>query len=259
MRSAEAPRQTRNSGSASSICRSMKGRQTLRLLGRRSPVAGRAPGNDIGDVDAPAIKPDRSQHPVEQLPRPADERAPDPVFVRSRRLADEHDPRAGDAVGEHELGRGPLQGAAVEIRHDATRSASRSFAALRERASRNLGGVGRHGGADLLPAERLSLVRRRRGPARRLGRLRGAALILASATLSANRSWGVSSSASVTPERIHQRSASAASSAPSSRSMEFLWSEAWIRLTSSALARRARELSYWLRAPQEAGGCQIAA
>ena len=40
------------SGSASSICRRMNGRQICRLLRRRRAVAGRTPGHDVGDVDA---------------------------------------------------------------------------------------------------------------------------------------------------------------------------------------------------------------
>jgi len=51
---------------------------------------------------------------VEQLAGAADERPADTVFVAARRLADEHDPRAGRAVGEDELGRRRLQPAAVK-------------------------------------------------------------------------------------------------------------------------------------------------
>ena len=86
----------------------------LRLLRRRRPVAGRPPGDDVGDIDAPTIQSDGLQHPVEQLSRPSDEGPADAVLVAARRLADEHDPRPRRAVGKHELRRGSFQGAALE-------------------------------------------------------------------------------------------------------------------------------------------------
>src|SRR5882724_91238 len=48
----------------------------LRLLRRRRAVARRPPWNDIGDVGAGAVEPDRRYHPVQQLAGTADERSP---------------------------------------------------------------------------------------------------------------------------------------------------------------------------------------
>ena len=93
-------------------------RQTcLRLLGRRGSVARRSPRNDIGDVDLLPIESDRLQHTIQQLPRSSDKWVPNSIFIPSRRLADKHDPRARDAIREHQLRGCPLQGATIEVRH----------------------------------------------------------------------------------------------------------------------------------------------
>ena len=52
-----------------------------------------------------------------------------PILVGARRLADDHQRRAGDAVGEHRIGGGALQGAAFETGH-------RQLASSRERLRR---------------------------------------------------------------------------------------------------------------------------
>ena len=90
------PRQTRKSGSASSIWRRMKGRQICRLLRRRSAIAGRPPGHDVGDVDLAAVEPDGGEHQVEQFARAADERQALDVLVAAGRFADEHQPWPAD-------------------------------------------------------------------------------------------------------------------------------------------------------------------
>ena len=50
-----------------------EGPADLRLLRRRRAVAGRPPGNDVGDVGALPVEADRADHAVEQLPGAADE------------------------------------------------------------------------------------------------------------------------------------------------------------------------------------------
>ena len=62
----------------------------LALLRRRRAVAGRAPRNDVGDVGAAAVEPDRRHHQVEQLAGAPDEGQAFEVLLASRRLADEH-------------------------------------------------------------------------------------------------------------------------------------------------------------------------
>ncbi len=86
----------------------------LRLLRRRRAVAGRPPGNDIGDVGVAAVEPDRGDHPVQQFARTADERQALEVLLAPGSLADEHDPRLRVAVGEHQPRGGRFQRAAVE-------------------------------------------------------------------------------------------------------------------------------------------------
>ena len=108
------PRQTRMSGLASSIWRSVNGQADLALLRRRRAVAGRAPRNDVGDIGGGAVEPDRRHHPVEQLAGASDERQPLEILLASRRLADEHHARLRVAVGEHQLLRGRAQRAALE-------------------------------------------------------------------------------------------------------------------------------------------------
>ena len=92
-----------------------EGQADLGLLRRRRAVAGRPPGNHIGDVGAAAVEPDRRDHAVQQLARAADERQPLEVFLASGGLADEHDARLRVAVGKHQPRGGRFQRAAVEI------------------------------------------------------------------------------------------------------------------------------------------------
>ena len=77
-------------------------------------VSGRAPGQDVGDVDIPPIEADRRQHTVQKPPSRADEGHALAILLRARRLADEHQRRLRRAVGENEIGRRLLQRAAVE-------------------------------------------------------------------------------------------------------------------------------------------------
>ena len=84
------------SGLASSIWRSVNGRQICALLRRRRAVAGRAPRNDVGDIGAGAVEADRRDHQVEQLAGASDEGQAVEVLLASRRLADEHHARAAD-------------------------------------------------------------------------------------------------------------------------------------------------------------------
>jgi hypothetical protein len=97
---------TSTSGPASSIWRSVNGRQIADSCGVGVRLPGRPPGHDVGDIDRRAIEPDRRQHAVEQLAGAADERQALDVLVASWRLAHEHHARLRVAVGEHELGGG---------------------------------------------------------------------------------------------------------------------------------------------------------
>ena len=104
----------------------------LRLLRRRRPVARRPPRNDVGDVGAGAVEPDRRDHPVEQFARAPDERQALDVFLASGGLADEHDAGLRVAVGEYQPRGGGFQRAAVEIfqqraQHFERRRGSRRF------------------------------------------------------------------------------------------------------------------------------------
>ena len=87
----------------------------LRLLRRRRPVAGRPPGNHVGDVGLAAVEPDRRDHPVEQFSGTSDKGQALDVLVAPGRFADEHDARLRIAVGKHQPRRGVFQRAAVEI------------------------------------------------------------------------------------------------------------------------------------------------
>lgn len=109
------PRHTSTSGSTSSICRLMKGRQDLGFLRRRIAIAGRPPRNHVGDVGGGAIEADGTQHQVEQFAGTADERQAGEVFVAAGCFADEHHARFRIAVGEYQPCRGRLQCAAIEV------------------------------------------------------------------------------------------------------------------------------------------------
>ena len=90
-----------------------------RLLGqRRRAVAGRPPEQDVGDVEvALAAHADGVEHAVHELAAHAHERLAQPVLVGARRLAHDHDRRAGHAVGEHGVLGGALERAALEGAH----------------------------------------------------------------------------------------------------------------------------------------------
>ena len=85
-----------------------------RFLRRRPAVAGRAPGDDVGDIDLVPRQADRREHAVEKLAGPADEGQALDVLVAARRFADQHDPAFRIAVGEDELRRRQAEIAAVE-------------------------------------------------------------------------------------------------------------------------------------------------
>ena len=106
--------------------------------------------------DLPSIEPDGVQHAIQQLPGSPHEWPANSIFVPSRGLADEHDRGARDAIREHELGCGPLQRAAVEIRH----KRPQRFQIGRRRgqgASRNLGSFGRPSRSGALTGARSRL------------------------------------------------------------------------------------------------------
>lgn len=77
-------------------------------------VGGRAPVNDIGNVNLAAVQSDGSQHSVQKLTCAPDERQPLPVLFSARRFADEHDPTGRIAVGEHGIGGTAFQLTALE-------------------------------------------------------------------------------------------------------------------------------------------------
>src|SRR6266566_1123100 len=152
-------------------------------LGRgRLAVAGRAPVDHVGDLHSAAVETDRRQHAVEQLPGAADKRPSDAVFVRTGRLADDHDRRRRVAVDKNRVRRGPLQRAAVKFR-DQRRQRRHAVGAGGEPACR-LGGFaqrfgqgrgrgGRNGAGGLPPGRRgggrgRHPRRRRRQPVGRL-------------------------------------------------------------------------------------------
>ena len=108
------PRRTRNSGSTSCDLPLDEGAADFLLLRRRRAVAGRAPGDDVGDVGARAVEPDRRDHAVEQFSGAADEGEALQVLLHARRLADEHHARLRVAVGEDEVGGGEAEVAALE-------------------------------------------------------------------------------------------------------------------------------------------------
>ena len=116
----------------------MKGRQICDFVQRGIAVSRRPPWHDIGDIDVGARDSDRGQHLVEQLSRAADKRDALLVLLRTRRLADEHEPRVRAAVTEHELLRGGLERAALEAVQDR--------AQILKRRGRTGCGAGRHDG-----------------------------------------------------------------------------------------------------------------
>ena len=95
----------------------VKIRQTLdhfRRLGR--PVGRRATFQNIRDIHRLARLPDGGQHRVQQLACPTDEWLTLTILVRSRRLADDHQPglsvadaaaRAMPILTAHNIGRTP--------------------------------------------------------------------------------------------------------------------------------------------------------
>ncbi len=94
-------------------------RQTdLAFLRRWRAVAGWPPWNDIGDIGASTIKPDRAHHQIEELARAADERQAGTIFVSAGRFADEHHACARCTISEHKLLGGLAQAAALEAVED---------------------------------------------------------------------------------------------------------------------------------------------
>ena len=166
----------------------------LRLLRRRRPVAGRPPGNHVGDVGFAAVEPDRGDHPVQQFAGASDKRQALDVLVAPGRFADEHDARLRIAVGKHQPRRGVFQRAALEILQERAqcfqrRRCSRGFARMAMAASGG-GAVSLRGTAGVAAG----VSRNRRGGA--VSRT-GAGAIGASGSLS--RSTGSSANAQSTP------------------------------------------------------------
>ena len=124
----------------------------LGLLQRRRSIARRPPGNDIGDINLPSIESDGVQHAIQQLPGSPDEWAANSIFVPSWGLADKHDRGAWIAIREHELGCGPLQCAAVEIRHERLERLQIGRC-CGQSASLSFGGFGRANLRSALPDE----------------------------------------------------------------------------------------------------------
>src|SRR3546814_865511 len=84
------------------------------LAGRRIAVPGRAPVQQVGDVDLAAVEADGRQHAIEKLAGGTDEGLALAVLLAARRLADDHEAGFGVAVVEAEVGRRGLQRAAFE-------------------------------------------------------------------------------------------------------------------------------------------------
>lgn len=92
----------------------MEERQAERhFLWRRRAIARRTPWHRIGDIDLGAVEPDGSQHPVQQLPRFADEGLALPVFLGAGGFPDQHDLGFGIAIGKDQLRRPQFEPAAV--------------------------------------------------------------------------------------------------------------------------------------------------
>ncbi len=108
----------------------------LRLLRRRRAVAGRPPGNHVGDVGGGAVEAYGSYHQIEQLAAAPDEGQPLDVLVAARCLADEHDARLRIAVGENQPCRRVLQRAAVKALHQLAQRLQASARCVRPRAPR---------------------------------------------------------------------------------------------------------------------------
>ena len=87
----------------------------LHLFRRRRAVAGRAPEDEIGDVDIGLGQVDGGEHAVEKLARAADERLALDILVLSRRLSDQHEARGLRAARETEARGRFLQTAAFEV------------------------------------------------------------------------------------------------------------------------------------------------
>ena len=81
-------------------------RQSRRRADPGSPAAAL---DDVGDVHVAAREADRGQHRVEQPAGAADERLAPGIFLRARRLSDEHAVGAGPADAEHRVRAGAMQ------------------------------------------------------------------------------------------------------------------------------------------------------
>ena len=120
-----------SSGEASRSCGGRHG-MTLRQIKRKLRIGAVAPQADGGE------------HPVQQLPGSAHERAPLTVFLASRRIADHHHPRLRIAIGKHQVARAALQLARSKPASVARRSARlpAQAAASRARATGSTSGAG---------------------------------------------------------------------------------------------------------------------
>ena len=116
------------------------------LLGAGVAVSGRAPGQDIGDVDGGAgilrgsREPGRFEHSVEKLPGPSDEGLALAVLVAPGSLADDHRIGARIAIREDQLPRPLLEIAQIERLHRAAQFLQRSGGGCGARG--DLGGFG---------------------------------------------------------------------------------------------------------------------
>ena len=187
-----------------------EGTADLRLLRRRRAVAGRPPGDDVGDVGARSVEPDRGDHAVEELAGAADEGEALQVLLDPRRFADEHHPRLRVAVGEDEVRCGEAEIAAFErLKRRAERverlGRGGRLARRHDRCLRRDGEVRRLGGTLGRRRRRTMLARRARlrflgvGGAGAPRASRFWAASSACARDNAKRSTGVSDSVTSTP------------------------------------------------------------
>src|SRR5262249_41556055 len=114
------------------------------FLWRWRSIARGAPRNDIGNIGAAPVEPDRRHHAIKQLPRAAHERKPLKILLTSGRLTDEHHPRLRVAVSESQfLGR-LLEHASLETLENAAKF-SEVCGILGRLPSRHHGRIRSHG------------------------------------------------------------------------------------------------------------------
>ena len=89
----------------------------------RRAVRGRAPGQDIGDIDAACgivrstAHPDCLKHPVQQLTGPPHKGPPGAILFAPRCFANNHDTRRRLAITEHKIARAAFQLAMLKALH----------------------------------------------------------------------------------------------------------------------------------------------